>query len=36
MTASESQRKRWLAGIPPYPQYVDDGQLALEVALVMR
>eukprot|EP01047_Picozoa_sp_COSAG01_P128630 COSAG01_NODE_58001_length_308_cov_10.478469_1_plen_75_part_10 len=20
----------------PYPQYVDDGQLALEVALVMR
>ena len=29
------QRKRWLAGIPPYPQYVEDGQLALEVALVM-
>jgi hypothetical protein len=30
------ERKRWLAGIPPYPQDVDDGQLALEVALVMR
>ena len=29
------QRKRWLAGIPPYPQYVDDGQLALGVALLM-
>jgi hypothetical protein len=42
VTAIKKPKKalaRWLARIPdphPYPQYVDDGQLALEVALVMR
>jgi hypothetical protein len=36
VTAIKKPKKALAGRDPPYPQYVDDGQLALEVALVMR
>ena len=36
VTAIRKPKKALAGRDTPYPQYVDDGQLALEVALVMR